>query len=229
MPIFLDGIRSTWKKTYIILISVLVALVSTVLIALAIASAVAFTVAVATCAIIVIALVAAILSYHHLACSKWMYSIAAKCRSTTRSDEFTNDEVNDQDVEAQDNHIFLPLIGDPEDAIQAWRDYKERGDDNEVKNRWMPMLCCYPKWFRTIQTHCQCISPGASELLGDICGKMLCFTLGLGCCCTSHLGIEENSRQADSPQEITHKWSIEQAHDLKNVTINLGDPTAVGI
>ena len=185
------------------------------------------TIALVTGAIMVTAVVAVMLL--HSSCLKWMLSMFARCIST-RSDVLTNSEVSAHELECQDMLMqdscnFLPLIGDPEDAIKAWRCHKEQGNINETEPSVMPTLFCYPKCYKTTQTHCQCISPGVRELLQDFCGKLVCFTLGLGCCCASHIGIEENGQHADNPQEITHKWSIEQAHDLTQVTINLGDPT----
>ena len=178
------------------------------------------TIALVTGAIILTAVVSVMLSHYRLSCLQCI---------TIKSDVLTISELSTHELESQESNNFLPLIGDPEDAIKAWRYHKEQGKINETEPSSMPTLCCYPKCYKTTQTHCQCLSPGVRELLQDFCGKLVCFTFGLGCCCASHIAIEENGQKADNPQEITHKWSIEQAHDLTKITINLGDPTTNGI
>ena len=238
MPVFLDGIRRKINNIYAILILVLVAFVTMSVIGITIAlshdkdgmKGKTLPIALGIGVFIFMALVAA-LCYHNLASSKMMCSILLKCCSK-RNDDPLIDKSGVNEIEPQDQtrdiQILLPLRGDPEDAVKAWRYHKEN-DQAEPKSSSMPMISWCPKWSKTIHNHCQCISPGVGDLLRDFLGKLLCFTLGLGCCCTSHLGIEENGYHAENNQEITHKWSTEQAHDLKNVTINLGDYTSNGI
>ena len=129
----------------------------------------------------------------------------------------------DHDTQVQRIEPLIPLTSDPEVSVQAWRDDQEgRTVVGEEKS------CCIcfpengPNWWKIIKPHCQCITPGAGQFWCNLFGKMFCLTGGILCSC-SRIGIEENSRQNRTRQEVVHSWKTDQAHDLKNLTINLGD------
>lgn len=145
-----------------------------------------------------------------------------------RLNSATNDiRENHQDSTRQDTIEkkicpLFPLKSDPEITVQAWRDEQEGRGEVETYEicKCCPKNC--PKWWKTINKHFQCMTPGAGTFLCNLCGKVCCMTVCLPFTC-SRMAIEENCHQNRNKQEIVHSWKTDQAYELKNLTINLGD------